>query len=173
MRERERNSVVPMVANLSFGTPFRLNIFQSAVDRLVSAGVTLIASAGNDAGDACDKFPGAINSVFTVSASTVTDSVAKFSNLGRCVDIFAPGDRITSAWRNSNVDWATLSGTSQSAAFAAGVAALVLELDPTMNPSKLKAFLQEFALMDGLSDISDESQTLNLLLNMGELELTT
>jgi subtilisin family serine protease len=173
LREKERNGDVAMIANLSFGTPVRLNILQTVIEGLVSAGVTVIASAGNDASDACDKFPGAISEVFTVAASTVNDEVAKFSNMGPCVNIFAPGDRITSAWRNSNFGRATVSGTSQSSAFAAGVAALVLELDPTMQPAELIAFLQDFAQTDALSDITDESQTLNLMLNMGGLELTT
>jgi aqualysin 1 len=172
IRAKEVDGDNPMVANLSFGTPVKLHVFRKVVAGLVAMGITVTASAGNDASDACTKFPAGIDEVFTVAASTVNDEVAKFSNTGSCIDIFAPGDRITSAWRNSNFDRATLSGTSQAAAFATGVAALVLELDPGIAPAEMKAFLQDFAEVDALSGIPDDSPTLNLMLNMGELSLT-
>jgi subtilisin family serine protease len=161
-----------MVANLSFGTPVRLHIFQKMVARLVELRVPAVASAGNDASDACTKYPGGMSETFTVSASDVNDQVPRYSNLGACVDMFAPGDRITSAWRNSNLDHATLSGTSQAAAFATGVIALVLEVNSEMSPEQIKAFLQNFAAVDALTGIPSDSPTLNLVLNMAELALT-
>jgi subtilisin family serine protease len=161
-----------MVANLSLGTPVRLHIFQKVVARLVELGVPVIASAGNDAGDACTKYPSGMNEVFTVAASNVNDEVPRYTNLGPCVDIFAPGDRITSAWRDSNIDRATLSGTSQAAAFVTGAIALVLEMDPEMSPEQIKLFLQDFAAVDVLTGIPVDRPTLNLMLNMAELSLT-
>ena len=173
LQEKDVTSDVAMVANLSFGTPVGIDIFRKVVESLISKNVTVTASAGNEASDACKKFPGSIDGVLTIGASTVNDEVAKFSNIGPCLDLFAPGDRITSAWRSANFDRATLSGTSQSSAFAAGVAALILELDPTMKPSEVKDFLYESAETDSLLGIPDGTKTLNLLLNMGGLELTT
>lgn len=161
-----------MVANLSFGTSVRLHIFQKMVARLVELGVPVVASAGNDASDACAKYPGGMKEVFTVAASNVNDEVAGYSNVGPCVDMFAPGDRITSAWRNSDIDRATISGTSQAAAFATGVIALVLELNPEMTPEQVKGFLQDFAAADVLTGIPSDLPTLNLVLNMAELSLT-
>ena len=173
LQEIETKRDVAMVANLSFGTPVGINIFRIVLEALISKNVTVTASAGNEASDACRKLPGSIDGVLTIGASTVNDEVAKFSNMGPCIDLFAPGDRITSAWRSANFDRATLSGTSQSSAFAAGVAALLLELDPSMEPFKVKDFLYDSAETDSLSGILDSANTLNLLLNMGGLELTT
>ena len=161
-----------MVANLSLGTPVKLNIFQMVVARLVELGIPVVASAGNDAGDACTKYPGGMNEVFTIAATNVNDEVPGYSNLGPCVDMFAPGDRITSAWRNSNIDRATLSGTSQAAAFATGAIALVLEQNPEMSPMQVKLFLQDSAAVDVLRKIPADRPTLNLMLNMAELSLT-
>ena len=171
LQERETKTNDAMVANLSFGTPIGIHIFRHVVEALISKGVTVTASAGNEASDACKKLPGSIDGVLTVGASTVNDEIAKFTNTGPCLDLFAPGDRITSAWRSANFDRATLSGTSQSSAFAAGVVALILELDPNMQPSMLKDFLFENAETDTLSGIQEGTQTLNRLLNMGVLEL--
>lgn len=171
LQQKETKSNTAMVANLSFGTPVGINIFRKVLEALIAKNVVVTASAGNDASDACKKFPGSIDGVLTIGASTVNDEVAKFTNVGPCLDLFAPGDRITSAWRSANFDRATLSGTSQSSAFAAGVAALVLELDPTMEPSGVKDFLYESAEADALSGIPEGTKTLNLLLNMGVLEL--
>ena len=171
LQKREVSVEDAMVANLSFGTPVGIHIFRKVLESLISKNVTVTASAGNDASDACRKLPGAIEGVVTIGASTIDDEVANFTNVGACVDLFAPGHRVTSAWRNSNTDRTTLSGTSQSSAFAAGVVALVLELDPTMIPADVKDFLNYSAERDALLGIPDGSDKLNLLLNMGGLEL--
>ena len=99
LQEIETKRDVAMVANLSFGTPVGINIFRIVLEALISKNVTVTASAGNEASDACRKLPGSIDGVLTIGASTVNDEVAKFSNMGPCIDLFAPGDQITSAWR--------------------------------------------------------------------------
>lgn len=170
----------PMVANLSFGTPAvksssssQPSALAQALSALVQAGVTVTASAGNDAGgSACDTSPAGSDDVITVGATNVNDQVAPYSNLGPCVDLFAPGDRITSAWRNSNFDRAVISGTSAAAAFAAGVVALLMERYPKSSPTQVKAYLQEFGEPDAIDGIPSGSDTVNLLLNMGALALT-
>ena len=173
LQEKEAKHDTALVANLSFGTPVAIKIFRQVLESLISKDIIVTASGGNEASDACNKLPGSIPGVLTIGASTIDDEIAKFTNTGPCLDLFAPGDRITAAWRGSNFDRATLSGTSQSSAFAAGVVALLLELDPTMKPSNIKDFLLEIAEIDALMGIPEGSETLNLLLNMGGLELTT
>lgn len=171
LRAKILNPDQPAVANLSLGTTAKLQSLHAAVAALVAAGVTMIVSAGNEAGNACDKYPAAWDEVLTVAATTYDDRVAPYTNLGPCTDLLAPGDAITSAWRNSNYDRATLSGTSAAAAHAAGVAALVLELFPKMSPQEMKGNLQKFAELQAIDGIPGDSQTVNLLLNMGSLAL--
>ena len=84
--------------------------------------VTDNALPGNDSISACMKSPASVGVAYTAAASDRTDSRATFTNTGRCVDGYAPGVAIKSAWRNSGT--ATLSGTSMASPHVAGIAAL-------------------------------------------------
>ena len=71
-----------------------------------------IAAGNNNGGSACAYSPASAPSALAVGASTSTDALATFSNVGPCLFIFAPGAYIVSAWPTSNTDEATMSGTS-------------------------------------------------------------
>jgi subtilisin family serine protease len=62
----------------------------------------------------------------TVGATTNTDARASYSNIGTCLDLFAPGSSITSAWSTGDTATNTISGTSMASPHVAGVAALYL-----------------------------------------------
>jgi hypothetical protein len=120
------NATKPAVATLAF-SPVNLSssnssTLQLAVENLINAGVFVAVAAGNGNVDACTITPANIAAAYTVAASTITDRRASFSNHGACVDSYAPGSGITSAWIGSTTN--TVSGTSQATAFVAGVAAL-------------------------------------------------
>ncbi len=68
-----------------------------------------------------------------MGATTNTDARASFSNFGSCVDVFAPGNNITSSWIGSNTATNTISGTSMASPHVAGVAALYLQGAPTAS----------------------------------------
>jgi len=71
-----------------------------------------------------------VAAAITVGSTTSTDARSSFSNFGTCVDIFAPGSSITSAWSTSNTATNTISGTSMASPHVAGVAALYLQSNP-------------------------------------------
>jgi subtilisin family serine protease len=91
-------------------------------------------AAGNSNADACNYSPARVPTALTVGATTSTDARASYSNFGSCLDLFAPGSSITSAWHTSNTATNVISGTSMASPHVAGVAALVLGGNQTAEP---------------------------------------
>jgi subtilisin family serine protease len=125
------NRVRPAVANLSLGGGASTAI-DDAVNRMIAAGVSTVVAAGNGnqggkEQDACKYSPARVPDAMTIGATTKTDAKTSWSNFGNCVDWFAPGAGITSAWYTSNTATNTISGTSMAAPHVAGVAALYLQ----------------------------------------------
>ncbi|GGI05963.1 S8 family serine peptidase [Egicoccus halophilus] len=124
------------VVNLSLGGPASA-VLDAAVARTVAAGLPVVVAAGNSNVDACSQSPAREPSAVTVGASTNVDQRASFSNFGRCLDVFAPGQQIRSAWVGSATASATISGTSMAAPHVAGVLARALEAAPTRSADAL------------------------------------
>jgi subtilisin family serine protease len=129
-----QNRVAPAVANMSLGGGVSSALDQADANS-IAAGVSYAIAAGNSNADACSSSPARVPSANTVGATTSTDARASFSNFGTCVDIFAPGSSITSAWNTGDTATNTISGTSMASPHVAGALALYLQTNPTASPA--------------------------------------
>ena len=134
------NKTLPAVANMSLGGGIS-SALDTAVTNSINSGITYAIAAGNSNANACSGSPARVASALTVGATSNYDARASFSNYGTCLDLFAPGVSIASAWYTSNTATNTISGTSMAAPHVAGAAALYLSSLPGKTPSEVATAL--------------------------------
>ena len=137
------NASGPSVANLSLGGGGSLAL-DTAVRNSIAAGITHVVAAGNNSADACNYSPSRVSEALTIGSATSSDARSWFSNYGACVDLFAPGTSIKSAWIGSNSATSTISGTSMASPHVAGAAALFLQNNSSANPSEVASAISEY-----------------------------
>ncbi len=128
------NHVKPAVANMSLGGGASTAL-DNAVQNSIAAGVSYAVAAGNSNANACNYSPARAANAVTVGSTTSSDARSSFSNYGSCLDVFAPGSSITSAWYTSGTATNTISGTSMASPHVAGALALYLQANPTASPA--------------------------------------
>jgi subtilisin family serine protease len=131
------NAVHPAVANMSLGGGPNTAL-DNAVANSIASGVTYAIAAGNSNANACNFSPARTPAAITAGATDRTDARASFSNFGTCVDLFAPGVGITSAWMTSDTATNTISGTSMASPHLCGAAALILAANPSFTPQQVR-----------------------------------
>jgi subtilisin family serine protease len=137
------NAKKPAVANMSLGGSASASL-DDAVKKSIASGVSYSVAAGNGLpilgipANACNYSPARVPEAITVGATDSSDRRASFSNYGTCLDLFAPGVDITSAWKDSDSATSTISGTSMATPHTAGVAALYLSAHPTATPAQVR-----------------------------------
>lgn len=151
----------PSVVNLSVGGPAS-DVIDDAVNATVAAGVPVVVAAGNDSMDACESSPARATAAITVAASDVDDTSAWFSNVGSCVDLYAPGVDVKSSWFSSKTATKVLDGTSMATPHVTGAIARMMQ-GRTFTPSQVATTLTATATRDAV-DWADETGTVNLLL---------
>ncbi|MFI6908793.1 S8 family serine peptidase [Nonomuraea sp. NPDC050394] len=138
------NGTAPAVVNVSVKTAVS-SALTTALRNSVNRGYTYVAAAANDNADACSVGPASVPEVITVGAANSNDSRRSTSNWGRCLDLFAPGGEITSAWHTSDSAVNTISGTSMASPHVAGAAALLLGASPGSTPAQIQRSITESA----------------------------
>ena len=150
----------PAVANWSFIADTTSNIpaLDTAIAELRAEGIPVIVSAGNLEINACRVSPGNADGAIVVGASSVTKTVegnivdvrSPNTAYGPCVDLYAPGDSVLlpsfDQARTPSVQlW---NGTSMSAGYVSGAAALYLERNPAGSPDDVLEALRGSATMN-------------------------
>ena len=114
-----------------------------------NAGLLHFAAAGNGGTDRV-SYPGILSSVNAVGAIGPDGQLASFSQHGRSLAFVAPGVSVFTT-DQSGIEglcegtFCSLSGTSYSSPYAAGVAALIVSVDPTLEPAQVERLMRENA----------------------------
>lgn len=165
------------VFSMSLGVE-RSDAFNQAANVVSKAGIVVVSASGNQGKNSCNYSPGSASMAISVAASDKKDLAVSFSNLGKCVTIFAPGDRITSASHRCDTCTTTKSGTSMACPHAAGLAAIILGERPMLSTQEVKDEISKKATKDVIviserrmsSLAATQNSTPNLLLYVQQKE---
>jgi aqualysin 1 len=146
------NAVKPAVVNMSLGGLVYAPV-NEAVRASIASGLVYAVSAGDGAADACSQSPASTPEAITVGSTRSSDAGPWDTNWGGCVDVFAPGSDIISAWWSSTTATNTLSGTSMASPHVAGVAALFLQGNPALTPARVAARIDSTSTFGRLTNI--------------------
>jgi subtilisin family serine protease len=150
------NHINPAIANMSLGGGVSTAL-DTAVNNLSNSGVTIAVAAGNSNANACNFSPARAANAITVGSTTTTDGRSSFSNFGTCLDLFAPGSGILSAWFSSDTATATLSGTSMASPHVAGVAALYKQANPSASSTTIRNAIVNNATTNVITNVGTGS----------------
>ncbi len=152
---RKQAGVNVRIISASWGSTQNSKALEDVIRAAGDAGILFVAASGNASADA-DKSPHYpasydLPNIISVAALDRNDELASFSNYGaRRVHIAAPGAEILSTWLNN--DFREASGTSMATPEVAGVAALVLAVEPKLSMEDLRArLLDSVDKLPGLS----------------------
>jgi subtilisin family serine protease/plastocyanin len=130
------------IITMSLGVDSQTLALTNAVRYASNHGVLLVAASGNE-GLSSVSFPAAYGQVIAVGATDKLDHRASFSNYGMGLELMAPGVQIWSAEQGDR--YQELSGTSTATPFVAGVAALMLSVNPGLTPTQIRTVLNDTA----------------------------
>ena len=167
------NHIKPAIVNMSLGGDTAYAEEDAIRASMAQKGIAYVVAAGNDDEDAKDTSPARMPEVITVGATNINDTRAVWdsqhaSNWGPALDLFAPGDNITTAdpfdtdGNGSLDETRQVNGTSFAAPHVAGVLARFLQLNPNVTPAVLQGVIKNLATPDLVQDRGQGSP--NLLL---------
>ncbi|MNM45997.1 Subtilisin E precursor [compost metagenome] len=131
------------IINMSFGMKSKNKSLFNVVNKALQAGVVVVASAGNDNKSRSVDYPARYPQTISVGATDRSRRIARFSNSGPHVDIYAPGEKIYSSWIGGKHK--EMNGTSMATSHVSGSIALLLALRPGLAPAEIKQLLRRSA----------------------------
>ncbi|MFQ6113367.1 MAG: S8 family serine peptidase, partial [bacterium] len=126
------------IINMSFGDEVASPLLRDVMQYAYSQNCILVASAGNSRTDRI-HFPSGFSETISVGATDEDDNLAGFSNYGSSVDVVAPGVNILTTQRRNR--YGSFAGTSASAPFVSGLAALILAKTPQLSNESVKGLI--------------------------------
>jgi subtilisin family serine protease len=126
------------IINMSFAGP-KDALIERAINAVASRDILMVAASGNAGAKSPPLYPAANPHVIAVSATDAKDKLFEASNRGSYIALAAPGVEIFLPAPDQK--YQITSGTSFSAAYVSGVAALMLERNPALKPEELRAIL--------------------------------
>ena len=150
-RKASGHEFLGSVMSMSLAASGTVTAITSAIQGAIRAGVHTVVAAGNDGDDACNASPassgGTHGPAITVGAIDMDAKMASFSNYGECVDIYAPGINIISAWIGGPNVINALSGTSMATPHVTGIVAYAMaNATLASDPQLMKEWVRMTAL---------------------------
>jgi hypothetical protein len=130
------------IINMSFAGP-KDPLIERGIAATASRGILMVAAAGNAGTKSPPLYPAANPNVIAVSGTDAQEKLFAASNRGNHIAIAAPGADIFLPAPDEK--YQITSGTSFSAAYVSGIAALMLERNPALKPNDVRAILTKTA----------------------------
>jgi len=130
------------VVNMSFAGP-KDALIERSVDTVAKRGIVMVAAAGNAGAKSPPLYPAANANVIAVSATDAQDHLFTASNRGGYIAVAAPGVDVFLPAPDGK--YQMTSGTSFSAAYVSGLAALMIERNPALKADELRTLLMKTA----------------------------
>jgi subtilisin family serine protease len=125
------------------------NQYSDLLAQCAARGIFVAAAAGNDGWSNGDEYPAADPNVAGVSSVDYQDNVSDFSDTGPSLDMLAPGEDVVSpTLNNGNEVFAYVAGTSFSAPWIAGAAALIKQLNPRFSTTQILQTMESTGTFD-------------------------
>ena len=159
------------VINCSWGSDDASLALREAIDRAARRGAVVVTSAGNQARDieTTPRYPASFDlpNLISVASTDSNDLLTSFSNWGMThISIAAPGQEILTT--KGGGDYRTISGTSASAAFVAGVVGLIKTLRPWLGADRTRELILRGARQ--VASLSDKVSSKGIVSTAGTLE---
>lgn len=166
------------VINMSVGNYHPSGILQDAIRYAYNKGVVLVAASGND-NTSQPSYPAAYPEVISVAAVDQQAQRAEFSNYGDYIEVAAPGVDIPSTYIYD--EYAALSGTSMACPHVAGLAGLILSVNPKLTNEEVRAIIRNTSVDAGPTGKDSEyghgminvANALQMTLNQGDTQPKT